>query len=267
MRFVVYRAWAARIVCAAAIALVSAVSPAGATEAPGLRGPETPGRVRIPDLRVLFVGNSLTASNELPLVVQALAAAQRGTWAVQAVTLPGASLEDHWANGQALRALRSERWDVVILQQGPSSLPESRVNLREWTRRWAGEIHANGARPALFMVWPGLDRQEFFADVRESYSLAASDVGGIFIPAGEALRLSGEVDPAAPLYVDDGFHPSVAGTYAAALSIFGVLSGTDPLKCPTRVRLADGTVVEIASPLSQLLQTAASEANRLFSRR
>src|SRR5690349_6806213 len=81
-------------------------------------------------LRVLFVGNSLTAANDLPALVHALAAVSAGP-AIETgtVTLGGYALEDHWTNGEARHALDSGDWDVVVLQQGPSSLPESRTNL------------------------------------------------------------------------------------------------------------------------------------------
>ena len=49
----------------------------------------------------------------------------------------GFALEDHWAEGSALEALRAGGWDAVVLQQGPSSLPESGANLTEWAARWA----------------------------------------------------------------------------------------------------------------------------------
>ena len=48
----------------------------------------------------------------------------------KAVLKPGASLEDQWEAGDAVAGIRSQRWDVVVLQQGPSSRPESRVLLR-----------------------------------------------------------------------------------------------------------------------------------------
>ena len=218
-------------------------------------------------LRVLFLGNSLTYANDLPLVVQAMAKANGKRMLVESVTFGGASLEDHWNSGEALRTLRSKSWHVVVMQQGPSSLPESRVHLREWTRRWADEIYkSNGSRPALYMVWPGLERDAFFDDVRESYSLAASDVYGIFIPAGEALREARRRDPRAPIYASDDFHPSVAGTYAAALSIYGTLYKKDPNNLPARLTLADGQVVEIPQALARLLQESATEANHRWGR-
>jgi hypothetical protein len=218
-------------------------------------------------LRVLFIGNSLTNANNLPLMVQAMAKANGKRLLAAEVTSGGANLEDHWNSGEALRVLRSKSWHVVVLQQGPSSLPESRVHLREWTRRWADEIYkSNGSRPALFMVWPGLERDAFFDDVRESYSLAARDVFGLFMPAGEALREARRRNPRAPIYDSDAFHPSVAGTYAAALSIYGVLYKKDPNNLPARLVLADGQVVEIPQALARLLQDSATAANRIWAR-
>ncbi|MEA2604637.1 MAG: hypothetical protein QOF89_5629 [Acidobacteriota bacterium] len=224
--------------------------------------PAPPGK----SLRVLFIGNSLTSANDLPLMVQALAKAAGKTLYVESVILGGANLEDHWNDGGALRAITSKRWSVVVLQQGPSSLPESRVHLRTWTQKFAGPIRQAGGRPALYMVWPELERSAFFDDVRDSYSLAASDVNGLFFPAGEAFRAAWRRDPKAPLFSSDGFHPTVAGTYAAALSIYGVLYRRDPEGLPARLELANGQAVTIPQALATLLQDAATEANQTYGR-
>jgi hypothetical protein len=219
-------------------------------------------------LRVLFIGNSLTSTNDLPLVVQALAKAggKGKRMYVEAVTAGGANLEDLWNSGEAPRAISSRRWNVVVLQQGPSSLPESRVHLRAWTKTYAELIRRVGGRPALYMVWPGLERDAFFDDVRESYSLAAYDVNGIFLPAGEAFRAAWRRDPTAPLYASDDFHPSVAGTYAAALSIYGILYRRAPQGLPARLELSNGQVIEVPQELANLLQDAATEANQTYGR-
>src|SRR4051812_49884105 len=94
----------------------------------------------------------------MPHLVAALARAAGRTLDVAMIARGGASLEDQWSRGEALRRLRGERWDFVVLQQGPSSLPESRENLRDYTRRLAEPIRQAGARPALLMVGAGADR-------------------------------------------------------------------------------------------------------------
>ena len=83
-------------------------------------------------LRVLFVGNSLTATNDLPAVVATLARSRSLRDRYRTIAPGGVSLEDHWAAGTAAAELDSGAWDAIVMQQGPSSLPESQVNLREW---------------------------------------------------------------------------------------------------------------------------------------
>lgn len=220
-----------------------------------------------PTLRVLFVGNSLTYANDLPLMVQAFARAAGLQMHVDSVTMGGFSLDDHWSHGAAPRAISNGRWDVVVLQHGPSSLPGSRVELRASAKKYDRIIRKAGGRPAFYMVWPSLDRFAYFDDVRESYSLAAADVGGIFIPAGEAWRAAWRRDPDAPLYDSDDFHPSLAGSYAAALSIYGMLTGRPPQGLPAQLRLANRRTVDVPPALARLLQEAAAEANRTYGRR
>jgi len=75
-------------------------------------------------VRVLFIGNSLTYANDLPGLVQALAAGSAAGGSpidVAMVASPDVSLDDHLASGEASRAIAGGRWDFVVLQQGPTS--------------------------------------------------------------------------------------------------------------------------------------------------
>jgi hypothetical protein len=157
-------------------------------------------------------------------MVRALAAAAGLGWYVEAQLGGGASLQDHWERGLVQAEIRNGGWDAVVLQQGPSSLPESRTNLRQWTGEFDQLIREANGRTALYEVWPELARFEVFDRVRDSYALAARDVDGWFLPAGETWRVAWEEDPELQLYGGDGFHPTVAGSWAAALTIFGGLS-------------------------------------------
>jgi len=173
---------------------------------------------------VLFIGNSLTYTNDLPGLVHGLAGAVGRPLAVASVALPDFSLEDHFHQGDALRAIARGGWSFVVLQQGPSSLDDSRALLRRDAARFDQRIRAIGARTALFSVWPESARQAAFPAVAQSYSLAASDVSGIYLPVTKAWLDAWARDPSLPLYGPDGFHPSEHGSYLAALVIAGVLT-------------------------------------------
>ncbi len=211
--------------------------------------------------RVLFVGNSLTEGNDLPLIVEALARAGGRPFAVEAITYGGVSLEDHWGRGTQDR-IAGAGFRFVVLQQGPSALAESRVNLREWTRRFDGVIRQAGGRTALYMVWPESYRPQAFPEVSASYRLAAEDVEGILLPAGDAWAAAWRSEPGLGLYGTDGFHPTLLGSYLAALAIYGGLTGASPVGLPARLELRNGRRVEVTSREAAVAQAAAAEALR-----
>ena len=175
------------------------------------------------ELRVLFVGNSLTETNDLPAKVAALAEATGRKLEYRTITFGGYSLEDHWHRGDARQALATRNWDVVVMQQGPSALPESQVDLRRWATTWADEARAAGTRTALMTVWPEAYRQGALVQVIGSYSRAAEAAGATLLPAGAAWREAWGCDARLPLYGPDGFHPSRLGTRLAALVVYGRL--------------------------------------------
>jgi hypothetical protein len=212
-------------------------------------------------LRVLFIGNSLTYANDLPAMVAALAdesTAGALQIYVRDVSNPDFALEDHWDEPRTIEALNELRWDFVILQQGPSSLPENQVNLREWATRFAGRIRSDvGGRPALFMVWPDVTRLEFFDAVSESYRNAAEAADAALYPAGEAWRAAWAEDPSLRLY-GDGYHPSVMGSYLAALTIYHGLTG--------RSVLGVSAPLGVSTEVAAILQRAAEQATAQFGR-
>jgi hypothetical protein len=192
-----------------------------------------------PDLRILFIGNSLTYVNDLPGMVRQLGASNAARpVTVVSVAFGDYSLEDHWNRGDALTAIRQGGWDLVVLQQGPSALPESRANLIEWTGRFAGEIRKVGARPAVYMVWPGLNRQAAWDSVTDSYAAAAAAARALLLPVGEALRSAYTADPGMPLFDADGFHPLPLGSFGAALVIYAVAADVSPTGLAGRAGVA-----------------------------
>ncbi|MEX2285055.1 MAG: hypothetical protein WEE89_21395 [Gemmatimonadota bacterium] len=213
-------------------------------------------------LRVLFIGNSLTYWNDLPAIVEALAdSANVKGLAWRMVAYPDFALEDHWAQGDALEAI-SAGWDIVVLQQGPSSTPANRANLIEWTRRFSTRIRGANGRPALFAPWPQVVNLSTLNESSISYQLAADSVDGLLLPVSQAWRLAWQEDPSAPLYSGDGLHPSASGSYLAALVIFQRLYNRSPIGLPACVslRLTGSPQIGVTPALAGTLQRAAAAA-------
>ena len=226
--------------------------PAASLAGGGGGGETVPVEIASAELRVLFIGNSLTYSNDLPGVVAALAEAAGLSFAHATVAHPNWSLEEHWQAGVA-EVIASVRADVVVLQQGPSSLPQSQTHLAYWTRRLAPVIRQAGGEPALLMVWPDRSRAAYFPEVRESYAAAAASVDGIFIPAGQSWVHAWEDDAALAFWGGDDFHPTYLGTLAAAMTAFAVLLDADPSTVPD---LPDAVAADRVALLREAVATA-----------
>ena len=204
-------------------------------------------------LRILFIGNSLTATNDLPAVLEAFARAQGVRIETQMIAFPDHSLEDHWGRPEARRAIRTGTWDFVVLQQGPSAMPQSQRLLRNYVERFDRDITRAGARTAVYMVWPASGRLPDLPRVIESHREAAAEVGALLLPVGDAWRRLWDRDPTISLYGPDGFHPSALGTYLAALVMFRQFTGRSVVGLPSPFSSFDPLVV-------RALQEVAEEA-------
>ena len=175
-------------------------------------------------MRILMLGNSFTAANDLPQRLAQLTGAE-----VMAHTRGGARLAEQ-LNSQTklgariLAALEGEPWDFVVLQEmshGPVTSPQSFFasvgRLCEW-------IRAKGAVPVLFATWPyekggsklaakGWDYEDMARQLAQTYRQAAQENRALLAEVGQRFY---DLSPTHPLYAADGVHPNEAGTQLAA---------------------------------------------------
>lgn len=72
------------------------------------------------EYNILFVGNSLTYSNDLNLLVKKAAKTKGIGIKTKMVALPNYALEDHLTDRKIQKLIKSENYDFVLIQQGPS---------------------------------------------------------------------------------------------------------------------------------------------------
>ena len=214
---------------------------------------------------VLFIGNSLTYTNDLPGTVSALARSVNDTIRTMSIALPNFAVIDHALGlSNALEAIKSQPWEYVILQQGPTTTAINRDTLIIATKALDPFVKSAGGRTAMMMAWPDAVSPQLFPLVLASSQAAANSVeGGVFIPAGEAWRAALEQDATLPLYGPDGYHPAPLGTYLAALVVYEKVTGHDARLLPAVAEVA-GVRLSTSEARVRFLQAVAHETAAKF---
>jgi hypothetical protein len=188
-----------------------------------------PKRSPATSLKVLFIGNSFTARNNVPELIAQMAAARGRQLQHQLIQAGGASLRMHWNKGDAQKAIGQTRYDYVVLQE-QSTLPvKNALRFHENVRLFDEVIKASGAKTALYLTWARQNAPETQAAIANAYTAIGEELGAIVIPVGVAWQnfLSKNNHPA--LHDKDQSHPTLAGSCLAACVFFAVLFGESPV--------------------------------------
>jgi hypothetical protein len=171
------------------------------------------------EVKLLFLGNSLTYTNDLPgLCISELG--KKGLIAkAQTIAYPNYGLEDHWNDEKAEEMIVQGIFDYVIIQQGPSSQEYGRTSLLDYGGKLKQACDKGGAKLVFFMVWPSRQYYHTFDGVIENYRNAATANGALCAEVGVSWREQVAAKEDAGLYGLDGFHPSKKGSELAAAII------------------------------------------------
>ncbi|QBA65594.1 SGNH/GDSL hydrolase family protein [Muriicola soli] len=167
-------------------------------------------------VKVLFVGNSLVYTNNLPDLVQKEALSKGIDMDCEMIAFPNYAIIDHWKDGMVQKLISEKAYDFVILQQGPSSQKEGRRMLIEDGKKYRELCEKYNAQLCYFMVWPSLAYFETFDGVIQNYRDAASINNAIILPVGEVWKDYIEQTKKFDYYGRDQFHPSTLGSTVAA---------------------------------------------------
>ncbi|HSV16155.1 MAG TPA: hypothetical protein VLI90_17975 [Tepidisphaeraceae bacterium] len=174
-------------------------------------------------LRVLFIGNSFTARNDLPGLVALLADGAGNRLEHQLLSIGGASLGTHWNKGEARAAIEHGRFDYVVLQE-QSTLPiQNATRMHENVRLFDPVIRAAGSKTALYMTWARKHAPQTQAVITAAYTSIAREIAATLIPAGIAWQRALRPPAKIVLHDKDGSHPTLAGSFLAACVAYRAL--------------------------------------------
>ena len=220
---------------------------------------------------ILFIGNSYTYYNDMPATVfRKIADAAGVEVKVRSITNGGHTLEK-MANPadpygvQVQKALKSgEKYDYVILQE-QSVRPASKnaEKFYQAVRSLVGRIRAIGAEPVLYATWGrktghatlaeyGWTNESMTWRLAAAYEAIGKELNIPVAHAGLAFYDVYTAKSGVELYSSDSTHPSYAGSFLAANTIFARIFQIDPVTVEFNGDLSEET--------AKLLRSAASRA-------
>lgn len=174
-------------------------------------------------ITILFVGNSLTYTNDLPSLVVNEAKKKGIQLKTEMIVFPNYALEDHWNDGVFKTKLAEKKYDYVIIQQGPSSQAEGRTMLLDYGARIKEQCDKYKTKLVFFMVWPAYVNFSTFDGVIKNYTDAASATGSLLCSVGKTWKQHFTDTNDYSYYGPDNFHPSLKGSEVAAQVIADTL--------------------------------------------
>jgi len=201
-------------------------------------------------LKVLFVGNSLTYTNDLPGMLAQLAKAGGKPALEYDTEMPGGcSLEKHWREGRALAKIQARAWDFVVMQDLSNQALANPQSMAQYGKLLAEAAVKQKAKPAFYMTWAWANQPESQSVITKAYQSLAQEAHATLIPAGVAWQAYRRAHPSQNLVTDDR-HPDPGGTYLTACVFYAVLYGASPVGLP-------GEPAKLKAPQARLFQEAA----------
>jgi hypothetical protein len=197
----------------------------------------------------LFLGNSYTAVNDLPGIIQSLTLAGGNSLIKDSNTPGGHTFEGHSINPTSLALIRARAWDFVILQEQSQrpSFPQSQVqqDVYPYATQLNDSIKANDSCTVtvFYMTWgrkygdasncgfwpPVCTYAGMQYELRRSYLNMANQNSALVAPCGIAWWESILRDSTLELYNPDESHPSYAGSYLSGCVFYATLYRRSPV--------------------------------------
>jgi len=220
--------------------------------------------------RVLFLGNSFTANNNLPLIVKNIAQSAGDTFIYDSHLVGGYSLQEHSIDLFSLNKIQSDDWDYIVLQEQsqrpafivPAAFMDGFMALRDYIRanKPCAQILSymtwgyKDGDPANCTINPGVCTYEGMQQLIKDRYMEISNLNDAEVAAAGVVwkYIKGNY-PAIELYDTDGRHPSLAGSYLSACVIYTALFRKDPLSAGYNGGLAPATALIIRNAVSTII--------------
>ncbi|MCR4906246.1 MAG: hypothetical protein K6A33_09210 [Clostridiales bacterium] len=172
-----------------------------------------------PSLSLLFIGNSHTYVNDMPLTVRRLAEDDGYDCRVTMIAHGGWFLAQHAGEPDVRFDILYGGYDYVILQEhahpfGPVEKYRDAALALNRLIREAGSI------PVFYETWSMKAEPEMQAVMNRANREIAREIGAVLAPVGKEWQPYRDAHPDTDMYAGDGAHASAAGSAFAAAVIW-----------------------------------------------
>ena len=207
--------------------------------------PENPATIK-----VLSLNNSLIHYNDQARMFNEIAQSMGKDASWTKHTNLGKTLQYHWEEGEGLTAdgmpgakmmVRSDAWSHIILQEQTALPRTSFEQFRNSVKQWVEYIRENCPNPNAVIILPmnwhyAQDWSNFDVNnhlLMDAYTNIAKEFGVVVCPVAVAYQAKYEKDGGAATEAEwflpgDDRHPTIRGTYMAALMEYGLIFNEDP---------------------------------------
>lgn len=231
--------------------------------------------------KILFLGNSYTYYNNLPQLVADIALSKSDTVVYDQNTPGGYTFQNHCTSSITWQKIRSQKWDVVILQgqsQEPSFDPSQVISQTyPFAKQLCDSVRAANACTEImfYMTWgrkngdlsncttysPVCTYNGMQARLRESYMMFKDSFMASVAPVGVAWKTYRNTFPLIDLYIADESHPSLHGSYLTACVFYSSIFKKTTVGSTYNPSLPVSDVANIQSISSQTVLDSVSVWN------
>lgn len=171
------------------------------------------------DLSILFIGNSHTFYNDMPLMVKRRADEEGYNCRVTMLAHPNWFLSQHAEEPEARFNILYGKYDYVVLQEHahPFGPEEEFLNAAIVLNKMIREA---GSIPIIYECWAKKDESELQDHMNMVHRHIAEEIGALIAPVGENWWTYKESWPTLEMYDADGAYASHAGSDFAAKLIW-----------------------------------------------
>lgn len=207
--------------------------------------------------RILFVGNSHTYTNDLPVIFSEIAGAMGHPADVQEITAGAYTLtqfadETDEVGSVVNQRLTEETWDFVILQENTNdAFSAAEEAMLPAASSLDEKIRAAGGQTGILMTWTpkdgaGIMDREYVQSILAQNTIAVSErLDSLLIPGGVGFMRCLEQYPQIELWDEDGMHPSLEGSYLAGCIAYAVIFRESPAGCSYTAELDAETAAQL----------------------